>query len=248
MRDFTYVSGFTGYMQEILRFVQDHLSEQPRKALDIPAGSGVFARQIEQLGHEVTRADIHGKDGFVYANMEGRLPFGDAAFDLVTCMEGIEHVISPTELMRELARITRQDGHIVISTPNVINFRSRLQFLFTGTFYQFGPDGVRQTHGRPVDRGHISSLTPLQLSYIMGCFGAELVEIRTDRAKKKILIPLYLLLKPIAYAWTWAVSRRTAKGTYPGVRNPVRLLTGFRLAFGRSQILIFKKIAEVAST
>lgn len=243
MRDFTYVSGFTGYMRETFRFIQEQLADRRHKVLDIPAGSGIFAREIAQLGHHVTQADIHGESGFVYANMEERLPFDNAAFDLVTCLEGVEHVISPTELLRELWRITKDDGHIIISTPNVINLRSRLQFLFTGTFYQFGPAGVRQTNGQRLDRGHISALTPLQLCYIMGCFGAELVDIRTDRAKKKILIPLYLALKPVAWAWTVAVSRRTLKSTYPGLRSVVEVLTGFQLAFGRSQILIFRKTA-----
>jgi len=74
-QDFTYVrSGMTGYM----RAVCDHFANKaPARILDVPAGSGVFAQGLEALGHTVTKADIHGNDGFVHANMEQPLPFAD---------------------------------------------------------------------------------------------------------------------------------------------------------------------------
>jgi len=239
--DFTYVPGFTGYMKEIFLYIREHLSDQPRQALDIPAGSGVFAEKVEQLGHHVVKVDLHGNEGFVFANMEERLPFEDASFDFVTSMEGLEHVINPVDLLRELMRITRPGGHVVISTPNIVNLWSRLQFLFTGSFYQFGANGVRQPWGQMVDRNHISPFTPLHLCYVMGAFGAELADVRVDRAKKKVLMPLYWLMKPLVHVWTRKETRGARPDTYPGVKDIAALMTGGKLAFGRSQILVFRK-------
>ncbi|MFH5255767.1 hypothetical protein ACGTRS_31495, partial [Burkholderia semiarida] len=138
--------------------------------------------------------------------------------------------------------VTKQDGTIIVSTPNISNLYSRLQFLFTGTFFQFDARGARQTHGAAVDRGHVSPFTPLQLIYLFGAMGCTLQEIRIDRRKRAVLIPVYLLLKPFSILWARKVARGTIAGTYPGVHSLRDILTGFKLMFGRSQILIFKKV------
>ncbi|KUY93125.1 hypothetical protein WS50_21245 [Burkholderia territorii] len=141
-----------------------------------------------------------------------------------------------------MVRVTKQKGTIIVSTPNVSNLHSRLQFLCTGTFFQFDARGARQTHGASVDRGHVSPFTPLQLIYVFGAMGCTLKGIRIDRRKRMALIPLYLLLKPLSILWTRKVTRGTSAGTYPGVASVSRLLTGFKLMFGRSQILTFEKM------
>ncbi|MBR8316074.1 class I SAM-dependent methyltransferase [Burkholderia dolosa] len=226
-------------MDQVIEYFEANAS--PSKILDIPAGSGIFAQELERLGHFVVKADIHGIDGFVHANMDEPLPMKDGEFDAVTCLEGIEHLVNPVGLLQELVRVTAPGGTIVISTPNITNLHSRLQFLFTGTFFQFDARGARQTHGALIDRGHVSPFTPLQLSYVLGSFGCELKELRIDRAKRKALIPLYLAMKPFSLLWTQKIAKGTTPGTYPGVRCVRSLLTGFDVMFGRSQILVFQK-------
>jgi ubiquinone/menaquinone biosynthesis C-methylase UbiE len=54
---------------------------------------------------------------FVAADAE-RLPIKDESFDTVVCIEAIEHVASPDGLLREIARVLRPDGLLIISTPN----------------------------------------------------------------------------------------------------------------------------------
>ncbi|WXK45213.1 methyltransferase domain-containing protein [Mycetohabitans endofungorum] len=239
MKHRVYGSYLTGYMYQILDYFKKNIS--PSRVLDVPAGLGVFAQALEQLGHTVVKVDIHGKEGFVNANMEAPLPFKNGEFDVVTCLEGIEHVINPVGLAQELVRVTAPGGTIIISTPNITNLHSRLQFLFTGTFFQFDAKGMRQTNGTPIDRGHVNPFTPLHLIYIFGSQGCSLKEIRVDRAKRKVLFPLYLALKPFSYLWTKKVVKGTPKETYPGVNSVHGLLTRFKLMFGRSQILLFKK-------
>ena len=240
-RDYSYtLDGNTLYMSNVIDYISKQIAGK-RKILDIPAGSGLFAHELQKMGHDVTKADIHNEEGFVFSNMEAELPFEENEFDVVTCLEGVEHVINPVQFIKNIVRITSEKGVIVISTPNISNLHSRLQFLFTGTFFQFDARGMRQTNGRLVDRGHVSPFTPLHLVYIFGALGCELQEVRTDRAKRKILFPLYLLMKPISYFWTKKIARKVKLGTYPGVRDVYKFLTGLKLMFGRSQILIFNK-------
>ena len=46
------------------------------------------------------------------------LPFADRSFDLVVCFEVIEHLDEPDAALRELERVLRRDGILLISSPN----------------------------------------------------------------------------------------------------------------------------------
>jgi ubiquinone/menaquinone biosynthesis C-methylase UbiE len=51
------------------------------------------------------------------ANAEN-LPFSENTFSRVVCTEVLEHVIDPRNVLREMARVARQDAVLVISIPN----------------------------------------------------------------------------------------------------------------------------------
>lgn len=54
------------------------------------------------------------------------LPFADAEFDVVLCSQVIEHVLDAEAALRELARVLRPGGTLVISTDNERNYVTRL--------------------------------------------------------------------------------------------------------------------------
>lgn len=134
-------------MEEVIHFLSTSVGKQNACIVDIPAGSGDFARYLESMGHKVVCADICNLEGFVHADMEQPLPFHAGEFDIVTCLEGIEHILNPSLLLGELVHITKPGGLIIISMPSICNLWSCLTFLLTGMFYQFSPTSMRQTHG-----------------------------------------------------------------------------------------------------
>ncbi len=193
-RDFSHVANFTDYMAIAVRLVLDLPGERLR-ILDMPAGNGLVSAQLRERGHDVTSADINSeRPDYVYVNMEQPLPFDDASFDVVVCLEGIEHVVEPHSLIREICRVVKPGGHIVVSTPNVQSLYSRLEFLLTGTSFQFDPRFSRHPRGRLVDRGHISPVSLARLHYLFAEHHARLVEATGDRIKRKVLLPVYGLL------------------------------------------------------
>jgi SAM-dependent methyltransferase len=162
-KDFSHVQETTLYMEAVKRVI-DHLP--PGKLLDCPAGKGIIGDFARARGFTVTSADINEeRKDFVYCDMDQPLPFADGEFDVSVSLEGVEHLLYPTAFLRELVRITKPGGTIILSTPNTANFYSRLQFLLTGTFFQFAPKDLRNIGDRKIDRCHVSSLTPSQIHY-----------------------------------------------------------------------------------
>jgi ubiquinone/menaquinone biosynthesis C-methylase UbiE len=48
-----------------------------------------------------------------------QIPYGDKYFDVVTIFDTLEHLPNPLVILEELARILKDDGVLVVSTPNV---------------------------------------------------------------------------------------------------------------------------------
>jgi len=77
-------------------------------ACDLNEGDVAYARALN--------ADVAGIEYLVSDAQQ--LPFDDASFDVVCCLEVIEHVVDPRACLRELARIVRAGGHVVLTCPS----------------------------------------------------------------------------------------------------------------------------------
>jgi ubiquinone/menaquinone biosynthesis C-methylase UbiE len=82
------------------------------------AGVDISERILETARARVPRADLR------QANLES-LPFADAEFDLVLSSQVIEHVLDAAAAARELARVLRPGGVLILSTDNARNLVTR---------------------------------------------------------------------------------------------------------------------------
>jgi len=239
---FSHVANFTGYMEVVAWHFTGR--RDPLRILDLPAGNGLLADALRQMGHTVTCGDINReRPDYQYVDMAAPLPFADAAFDAVICLEGVEHLVNPVQLIAELARVTRAGGEIVVSTPNVTSLYSRLHQLLTGVPYQFNPAAAPDlAPGVAADRGHVFPLSFFQLRYLFGQHGARVQAVLGDRYKKKALMPLYLCLLPFAWAASWLLMVRGGDARH-AQRNRELLSQAFRapLLFSRSLVLVLEK-------
>jgi ubiquinone/menaquinone biosynthesis C-methylase UbiE len=114
-------------------------------------------------------------------NLNAPLPFKDATFDGVNLVEVIEHVEHQPQLIREIGRVLKPSGVVVISTPNVLNMFSRLRFLFTG----FLRGRVRPLHyqHKPGIAHNIYLIHFYELYYLLFHYGFEIAELRKTRIK-----------------------------------------------------------------
>ncbi|MHA6801416.1 demethylmenaquinone methyltransferase [Bounagaea algeriensis] len=129
----------------VLSFGQDHvwrratrraLRPQPgERVLDLAAGSGVSTAELARSGAWCVAADFSmgmlsvGRDrGVPMAAADAlALPFADASFDAVTISFGLRNLVSPVDGLREMLRVVRPGGRIVVcefSTPTWAPFRA----------------------------------------------------------------------------------------------------------------------------
>lgn len=193
---FTHVPNATDYMAIAIDIID--AEGEGLDTLDLPAGNGHIVSELIKRGHRAVGGDINdAHEHFVRVDMESRLPFEDASFDAVSCLEGIEHVLDEVALLREFLRILRPGGLLIISTPNVMNLYSRLHYFLRGYPYQFPPGACRLLKGdEAIDRGHVNPLSYIRLRYLLESLGADVVGVAGDRSKRKILFPI---LMPIAW-------------------------------------------------
>ncbi|MBI4014075.1 MAG: class I SAM-dependent methyltransferase [Candidatus Rokubacteria bacterium] len=104
------------------------------------------------------------------ADLDARhLPYRDAVFDAVTCLDVLEHVLDPRHLLRELARVLRPHGTLVLTTPN-IRYYGFVLTLLGGRFPRTSgdPDGY--------DGGHLHYFTFADVRELLAAAGFEAIE------------------------------------------------------------------------
>jgi SAM-dependent methyltransferase len=101
-----------------------------RTVLDIACGVGYGCEMMRAAGasevigvdvdlETVERASANAGPGLSFARADAsRLPFADGRFDVATCFEMIEHVQNQSSVLAEARRVLRQDGVLLVSTPN----------------------------------------------------------------------------------------------------------------------------------
>jgi 2-polyprenyl-6-hydroxyphenyl methylase / 3-demethylubiquinone-9 3-methyltransferase len=113
-----------------------------KSALDVGCGAGLLAEPLARLGASVTGIDATpeviavGRDHAAAMGLEIDYRAGDVqelegAFDLITCMEVVEHVADAAAFARSLARRLAPGGLLILSTPNATRW-SRLMMITLG--------------------------------------------------------------------------------------------------------------------
>lgn len=111
--------------------------------LDFGAGQGDF---LKKMSASAFRYMYHGVD-LMYSKVTGanwyvqdlnkKLQFKDGQFDVVTCIEVVEHLENPRQMVRDLARVLKAEGLLVLTTPNNESWRAIISYIFRGHFVSF---------------------------------------------------------------------------------------------------------------
>lgn len=94
---------------------------------------------------------------------------------LIFCLEVLEHLTDPEIVLRRLLPLLRPDGALVVTVPNIIFWRHRVDFFVLG---RFNPNGDDLSLQRPWRDPHLRFFTPASLRNLMGRVGLQRVRIR----------------------------------------------------------------------
>ncbi len=116
-----------------LDYIDSRASLQGKQVLDVGCGGGILSESMAQRGAQVTGIDLaekslqvaqlHALDSGVQLEyrcvaVEALAEEQPQTFDVVTCMEMLEHVPDPSSVVRACARLVKPGGHVFFSTLN----------------------------------------------------------------------------------------------------------------------------------
>jgi SAM-dependent methyltransferase len=183
------------------------ISKLPRgKLLDVAAGSGAMSYWAREQGFDVTALDIN-RDLFelddvplIETDLNGTFPVADNSADVVVACEIVEHLENHFHFLRELARVVRPGGHVILSTPNEHNIQCRWSYFTTG-FFGHSPYVIREDDpDLPLRHINMAPLAQLELAWRRA--GLQLSDFAVSRFRKAswLLFPIMYPLQAVRLA------------------------------------------------
>lgn len=123
------------------KFITDQITTANPRIVDVGCGGGILAEALARTGAQVTGIDLselslqvarqHASEqglaiDYRYQNAEQLAQEQAGSFDVVTCMEMLEHVPDPSQVIAACARLLKPGGRAIFSTIN----RTPKAFLF----------------------------------------------------------------------------------------------------------------------
>ncbi|MBU1246068.1 MAG: methyltransferase domain-containing protein [Nanoarchaeota archaeon] len=99
------------------------------KLLDVGAANCIL-KSVLPGNIKYYSLDIEGNVDY-HCNLDKeKIPLPDASFDIVVCLETLEHLMFPSKVLEEIKRVGKKNGIFLLSMPNDYNFLLRLYYLF----------------------------------------------------------------------------------------------------------------------
>jgi 2-polyprenyl-6-hydroxyphenyl methylase / 3-demethylubiquinone-9 3-methyltransferase len=124
-----------------LNYIDKVVNLNGKTVLDVGCGGGILSESMSQKGAEVTGIDLGEKAlkvaqlhslesgvavDYQLISVEELAEKQPASFDIVTCLEMLEHVPNPASVIAACAKLIKPNGHVFFSTIN----RNPKSYLF----------------------------------------------------------------------------------------------------------------------
>ena len=146
----------------ILEWLRSH---PPSRILDLGCSGGLLAEKLRPEGHFVVGVDTsevpgvrERTDAFVAADLENGIPQEvGAGYDVVIAGDVIEHLSNPRVALRDMMRVLRPGGQVILSVPNFAHWYPRLRVML-GMFGYDRRGILDETHLRFFTRSSLRRL------------------------------------------------------------------------------------------
>lgn len=126
-----------------LRYITDRVDLSDKRVLDVGCGGGILTESLARAGATVTGTDMSAKALQVArlhaheSRLDGRIDYEQTSvedyataqagtFDVITCLELLEHVPEPASVIAACKTLLKPGGHLFLSTIN----RNPKSYLF----------------------------------------------------------------------------------------------------------------------
>lgn len=181
-----------GTHQKVIELLKN---EKKGLVLDAASGEGALSQNLQNLGFDVTACELQPENFKAKnircdkINLNDNLPYQNEIFDYVVSVETIEHLENPWHFLREISRVLKVNGKLILTTPNINSISSRILFLYNLNYHDF----EEYTY-------HVSPINFTMLSKMLSDSGFIVESINTNKFIKPkfslLFHVLYPLLKP----------------------------------------------------
>jgi 2-polyprenyl-3-methyl-5-hydroxy-6-metoxy-1,4-benzoquinol methylase len=166
---------------------------RPLRALEIGCSEGHTLDWLKKTGrcnwvagvepYAEMHPSITSIDQFFKLDVEKKLPdLPAASIDLILCLDVLEHLVNPWEVIRKLDGLLKPGGQLIVSVPNIRNYHILTELVFRGKF-AYCESGI-------LDRTHLRFFThasAIELTETAGAKVSKVLGTETDRWQKRVL-------------------------------------------------------------
>lgn len=122
--------GVIRYRTKILNRITESLDLKNKNILDIGCGNGIEAKTLALSATSVTGVDIkfykewneYWEENLRFQVADAcHLPFSDSSFDIAYEKDVLHHLRTPSKALKEMGRVTKSGGHIILVEANRYN-------------------------------------------------------------------------------------------------------------------------------
>ena len=123
------------YMRKLLhadRFI-DGLPAEAR-ILDVGCGEGVLVERYLKKGRRIEGIDLNYESRHVRRASVSEIPAANGTYDALLFLDVLEHLsfVEQPLALRELRRVMKDDGRLLVTVPNLAHLNSRFRLFFRG--------------------------------------------------------------------------------------------------------------------
>lgn len=139
----TFSGSNQGYAPNLRRWMAQELAQLPKDApiLEVGCGDASFTTDLGRYSDAVTAIDISSSQiaenarrfpaiKFLQHDVSEVFPFADDTFEVIWCSEVLEHLFDPAFALREMCRIMKPGGKLMVTVPYHGRFKNILIALF----------------------------------------------------------------------------------------------------------------------
>lgn len=207
--------------RRVREYIISKIPKDVNSILDVGCGNGWVAKEFLSKGKQVYSLDIsvtnpakvnklyQSQKHFGIAADSFHLPFNDNSFDCVIASEIIEHVFDPAAFIKELFRVVKKGGSLVITTP----YKEKLIYYLCIHCNQKTPANA-----------HIHSFDENKLRDIYSGKDLESYKYKTFGNKALLFLRTHVILKFFPF-WLWRIIDRLANRIY---NKPVHIICVYK--------------------